>query len=102
MRPVFNVIEHVTGDRTHTNYAADHGGSNYHEHVAFKTKEEMMKAKELLESKGYRVTSTYRDDLGSYHSQGLALDVAPPLDMPYDKKSEAEWSRGVRQLLGIK
>jgi hypothetical protein len=102
MRPVFNVIEHVTGDRTHPNYAEDHGGSNYHEHIAFKSEQEMLRAKELLESKGYRVTSTYRDDLGSYHNQGLALDVAPPHDMPYDKESEAKWSRGIRQLLGIK
>lgn len=102
MRPIFaGVIEHVTGDRSHPNYAADHGGANYHEHVAFSTVEEALKAKELLESKGYRVTSHVRKGDPGYHGTGQALDIAPPKDLPYDKVSEAEWSKGVRKLLGI-
>lgn len=102
MRPVVaGIIEHVTGDRSHPNYAEDHGGANYHEHVAFSTVEEALKAKELLESKGYRVTSHFRKGDPGYHGTGQALDIAPPKDLPYDKISEAEWSKGVRKLLGI-
>lgn len=102
MRPIFaNVIEYVTGERSHPNYAADHGGANYHEHVAFSSREEALKAKELLEEKGYRVTSHVRKGDPGYHGTGQALDIAPPKDLPYDKVSEAEWSKGVRKLLGI-
>lgn len=102
MRPIFaGIIEHVTGDRSHPNYAEDHGGDNYHEHVAFSTREEALAAKELLESKGYRVTSHFRKGDPGYHGTGQALDIAPPKDLPYDKISEAEWSKGVRKLLGI-
>jgi len=95
------IIEHITGDRSHPNYAADHGGGNYHEHVAFSSPEEALAAKELLEEKGYRVTSDFRENDPGYHGTRQALDIAPPQDLPYDKISEAEWSKGVRQLLGI-
>ncbi len=96
----FRVVEHVTGDRTHPNYAEDHGGRNYHEHIAFQTKAQRDEAIKLYKSLGYRVTSVDRND-GGYHGAGLAIDVAPPLDLPMDKMSEAQWSRQARAVIGL-
>jgi len=101
-RGKFKVIEHVTGDKTHPNYAADHDGHRYHEHFAFETVEMRKQAAALYRSLGYRVTSELRPyDKGSYHSLGLAIDVAPPLSLPYDDKVEAEWSRRARAVIGM-
>ena len=37
----FNVIEYITGDPSHANYKYDHGTvKNYHDHIAFATKED--------------------------------------------------------------
>ena len=33
------IVEYSTGDRSHSGYASDHGGSNYHEHLAFSSTE---------------------------------------------------------------
>lgn len=101
-RGKFKVVEHVTGDKTHPNYAADHDGQAYHEHFAFETPEMRKQAAALYRSLGYRVTSELRpDDKDSLHSRGLAIDVAPPLSLPYDDKAEAEWSRRARAVIGM-
>lgn len=97
----FRVIEHITGDRTSSHYRSDHGGSNYHEHIAFKTQAERDQAISLYKSLGYRVTSIDRPGDSGYHGAGLAIDVAPPLDLPTDKISEAEWSRKARSVIGL-
>lgn len=100
-REKFRVIEHVTGDRTHKNYASDHGGQNYHEHIAFQTKAERDRAIKLYKSLGYRVTSIDRLGDPGYHGKGLAIDVSPPLDLPYDQVSEAQWSKQARAVIGL-
>ena len=59
-------------------------------------------AKILFERNGYRVTSYLRpNDTGSAHSRGVAIDVAPPLDLPYTDEAEAEWSARANALIGF-
>ena len=99
-----DVIEYITGDRTHPNYQADHGGWNKHEHIAFRTRAALEKAKAELVQRGYRISSERggKHAKDSFHYQGLAIDVAPPMDLPWDKESERRWSDGVRRIVGIK
>ena len=97
-------VEYLTGDRSSSGYRADHGGSNYHEHIAYKTAQEARAAAELLNKAGIRTTELKgvnpvgRHASGSYHYSGQAFDV-PAAQVPVGQ--EQALSRRVRQILGI-
>lgn len=92
------IVEYLTGDRSHPGYRADHGGGNYHEHVAFKTAEQMRAAMEALKASGVKIGSTTggRHAAGSYHYSGQAFDV-PASQVPVGQ--EQALSRRVREVL---
>ena len=102
-----DVIQYVTGDQTYgtkTNqfyYADDHGGDKYHDHMAFRSKAALEKAKADLIRQGYRISSEYRHGDPGWHGKGLAIDVPAPWSLKRDKQSEREWSSGVRRIVGI-
>lgn len=107
MSPVaqFRVIEHLSGDWSHSSYRADHGGSNYHEHLTFPTPDEARAAAEKLNAAGIRTTEL-KDvnpvgghSQNSYHYTGQAFDV-PADQVPVGE--EQMLSLRVRQILGIK
>jgi hypothetical protein len=98
MRGKFNVIEHLSGDTSRPEYRADHGGNNYHEHLAFKTQAERNAAIQKLQAAGIQVGSVDRPGDPGYHGKGLAIDV-PASQVARGK--EQELSRRVRQVLGI-
>lgn len=78
-----------------------HGGDNMHVHYEFATQEEALAAKQLFESKGFRISSYMRpNDLDSAHSKGFAIDVAPPLSLPTNEKAELEWIQSVNAVIG--
>lgn len=110
----YKVVQYVSGDpairgKTDGRIVYDngdgprgHGGKNYHNHYEFATQEQAAAAKALFERNGYRVTSYLRpNDTGSAHSRGVAIDVAPPLDLPYTDEAEAEWSARANALIGF-
>jgi hypothetical protein len=70
-------IEYVTGDETHKGYAADHGGGNYHDHVAFKDEKTRKAAQEYLKKMGWEIGSTTggKHASNSYHYSGQAFDI---------------------------
>jgi len=74
---VNEAIEYVTGDETSKRYSPDHGGNNYHDHVAFKDEKERLRAQEYMTKKGWEIGSTtggkHADD--SYHYKGQAFDI---------------------------
>jgi len=102
MRP--RVVEYLTGDRSHPRFRADHGGSNYHEHIAYGTRAETLLAARKLESAGIKVTQLKgqspvgKHSTNSYHYDGLAFDV-PADQVPVGQ--EQDLSRRVRAILGI-
>ena len=98
MRGKFRVTEHLSGDSTHSSYRADHGGKNYHDHLAFATKAERNAAIQKLQAAGIQVGSIDRPGDPGNHGKGLAIDV-PADQVPVGK--EKELSRRVRQVLGI-
>jgi hypothetical protein len=104
MRGKFRVIEHLSGDKSHGSYRADHGGGNYHEHLAFSTPEEAKAAAAKLRAAGIKITelkgetSVGTHSKNSYHYSGMAFDV-PADQVPPGK--EQELSRRVRSILGI-
>ena len=104
MRGKFRVIEHLSGDKSHGSYRADHGGANYHEHLAFSTPEEAKAAAAKLRAAGIKITelkgetSVGTHSKNSYHYSGMAFDV-PADQVPPGK--EQELSRRVRSILGI-
>jgi hypothetical protein len=71
------IIEYITGDRKHPAYRSDHGGGNYHDHLAFKSKAERDKAINHLQKKGWYVGSKNdgRHASGSYHYSDQAFDI---------------------------
>ena len=111
---MYKVVQYVSGDpairgKTDGRIVYDngdgprgHGGKNYHNHYEFATQEQAAAAKLLFEQNGYRVTSYLRpNDTGSAHSRGVAIDVAPPPDLPYTDEAEAEWSARANALIGF-
>ena len=98
MRGKFRVIEHLSGDTTHASYRPDHGGNNYHEHIAFATQAESNAAIEKLTAAGIKVGSVDRPGDPGYHGKGLAIDV-PASQVPVGQ--EKNLSRRVRSILGI-
>jgi len=98
----FKPIEYLTGDRSHAGYRDDHGGENYHEHLAFSTPEEARAAASLLNQAGIKTTELKGVNAvgghspNSYHYSGQAFDV-PAAQVPRGK--EQELSRRVRAIL---
>ena len=103
----YNIIQYITGDTTQSaNYKADHGGSEYHEHVAFKTKEDKERAKAALRAAGFHVGSEFRSGDPGYHGLNLAIDVPfypnqSNLGYTDDVGGERKFSSDVRRILGI-
>lgn len=94
------VIEYLTGDKDHSGYRDDHGGSNYHEHLAFKTKEQRDAAMAKLKAHGIQIGSVNdgKHAPNSYHYSDLAFDV-PAAQVPVGQ--EQALSRKVRAILGM-
>ena len=93
-------IEYLTGDPDHAGYRDDHAGSNYHEHLAFATKEQRDAAMAKLRAHGIEIGSINdsKHAPGSYHYQDLAFDV-PAHQVPVGQ--EQALSRRVRAILGF-
>jgi len=92
------VIEYLTGDRSHSRYDPSHGGSNYHEHLAFGSKAERDGAMQLLKSKGIQIGSVNGGNHAekSFHYSDQAFDV-PAAQVPVGQ--EQELSLKVREIL---
>jgi hypothetical protein len=102
---LFNAIEYITGDRSHPNYRADHGGTNYHEHMAFRTSAKKEAAKRTLINAGFVTGSEYRPGDPGYHGIGLALDVpfyGQRRRYSDNKVGEEKFSADVRAVLGLR
>ena len=71
------VIEYITGDKSSRNYRADHGGGNYHDHIAFDSKGTRDAAAAWLRKKGWKIGSMNdgRHADGSYHYSDKAFDI---------------------------
>jgi len=93
-----SIIERLTGDPSSPYYRADHGGMNYHEHLAFATKMQRDAAVKALESQGIQIGSMNdgRHAPGSYHYSDQAFDV-PASQVPVGQ--EVELSRRVMSIL---
>jgi len=74
---LFNAIQYLTGDKSHSNYELKGHGltSNYHDHIAFSTIADKEKAKKALRSAGIKIGSEYRPGDPGYHGLNLAIDV---------------------------
>lgn len=94
------VIEYLTGDPGHAGYRDDHGGGNYHEHLAFETRAQRDAAMQKLKAAGIQIGSVNdgKHSPNSYHYRDLAFDV-PAAQVPVGQ--ERELSRRVRSILGI-
>ncbi|AFK66487.1 hypothetical protein SYPG_00037 [Synechococcus phage S-CBP3] len=98
------VVEYLTGDRNHPNFRHDHGGSNYHEHIAYASPEEARAAASILNAAGIKTTELKgvnpvgQHSRDSYHYYGQAFDV-PASQVPVGQ--EQQLSITVRRLLGI-
>ncbi len=103
----FNVVEYITGDPNTTVGRFDKSGhgteENYHDHIAFKTKEDKERAKSALRAAGIQIGSEYRQT-GGYHSQGLAIDIPGIQWKGTGKIGQREYSGSskVRRVLGLK
>ena len=78
------VLQYLTGDKSSPGYRKDHGGSNYHDHLQFATREAAVAAYEKLTKAGIKVTELKgygagvtgpHSGPGSAHYSGTALDV---------------------------
>tara|TARA_R110000868_G_scaffold298903_2_gene559071 strand:- start:6453 stop:9152 length:2700 start_codon:yes stop_codon:yes gene_type:complete len=93
---------YITGDPSSPNYASDHGGSNYHDHLSFKDRATAEKAYKFFQSKGFKVTEFKGYDKvgvhgqGSLHYSGLAFDI-PGSQVPVGQ--ETKMSARVRSAL---
>jgi muramidase (phage lysozyme) len=100
------IVEYITGDRSHSGYASDHGGSNYHEHLAFSSTEKRDSAMKYLKSKGITIGSMNdgKHADASYHYTDQAFDIPlyPNIQnfgISDNRKGEEKFSAKVRQLL---
>jgi hypothetical protein len=104
------VIEYLTGDRSHGGFRDDHGGANYHEHIAFATTAQRDLAISMLEAQGIRIGSVEdgKHSATSYHYKsaspdgGLAVDIPMPHELDWTPQAEREWSQRIRNILGIR
>ena len=92
------VIEYLTGDRSSPGYRADHGGSNYHEHIAFASRQIRDNVIAMLRKSGIVIGSTDggRHAPNSYHYSGQAVDI-PGAQVPVGQ--EDALARRVRSLI---
>lgn len=92
------VIEYLTGDRSSPGYRADHGGSNYHEHIAFASRQIRDNVIAMLRKNGIVIGSTDggRHAPNSYHYSGQAVDI-PGAQVPVGQ--EDALARRVRSLI---
>jgi hypothetical protein len=81
------VVEYLTGDRSSPGYRADHGGSNYHEHIAFASRKIRDNVIAMLQRNGIQIGSTDGGShaAGSYHYSGQAVDI-PASQVPVGKE----------------
>jgi len=88
------IIEYLTGDRTHKRYRADHAAGNYHDHVAFDSKQTRDAAIKWLRGKGWVVGSinTGKHTEGSYHYSDQAFDI--PFYPNQSKKGVTDDAKG--------
>lgn len=107
-RGKFRVMQYVSGDpaiagirsRSVIYDPAGHGGDAYHNHYEFATQAEAEQAAALFRAHGFRVTSTHRPGDPGAHGKKLAIDVAPPVNLPRNPRAEAEWSAKANRLIG--
>ena len=90
------VIEYLTGDKSSPGYRADHGGANYHEHIAFASRAIRDDVVKMLRQNGIQVGSLDRPGDRGYHGSGQALDV-PASQVPVGQ--EDALARRVRALV---
>ena len=90
------VIQYITGDRTHKRYAADHGGLNYHDHVAFDSQATRDSAMKWLRSRGWTIGSinTGKHANDSYHYSNQAFDIPFYDGGNYRKKGVTDDAKG--------
>lgn len=96
----FKVLEYLTGDKSSSGYRQDHGGGNYHDHIAFGSQAERDSAAQMLRNNGIQIGSMNdgRHAPGSYHYSNQAFDV-PGAQVPVGQ--EPALSQRVRAILGI-
>jgi hypothetical protein len=98
------MTQYITGDPSSPYYKADHGGSNYHEHLAFASRALAEAAYQQLTKAGVQVTEfkgrspVGRHTPGSAHYSGLAFDV-PGAQVPVGQ--ERQLTAKVQSILGI-
>jgi hypothetical protein len=98
------IAQYITGDPSSPFYRSDHGGGNYHEHLAFVSRQAAEEAYKKLTSAGIQVTEfkgksrVGRHTPGSAHYEGLAFDV-PGAQVPVGR--ERELTARVQSTLGI-
>jgi hypothetical protein len=90
------VVEYLTGDKSSPGYRADHGGANYHEHIAFASRAIRDDVVKMLRQNGIQVGSLDRPGDPGYHGSGQALDV-PAAQVPVGQ--EDALARRVRALV---
>jgi hypothetical protein len=103
---LFNAIEYITGDRTHSNFELSGHGltSNYHDHIAFRSIADKEKAKRALRAQGITIGSELRPGDKGYHGVNLAIDVPGHQWGGSGSRGSKEFagSKKVRQILGLK
>lgn len=81
------IKEYLTGDKSSPGYRRDHGGGNYHEHIAFANKALRDVAMAALKAQGVRIGSVNdgRHAKNSYHYSDQAFDV-PAAQVPVGRE----------------
>jgi hypothetical protein len=103
---LFNAIEYITGDRTHSNFELSGHGlrSNYHDHIAFRTIADKERAKNALRNAGIQIGSELRPGDRGYHGANLAIDIPGAQWGGSGAIGQKEFggSKKVRAVLGLK
>ena len=74
---LLKIIEYLTGDRSSAAYRSDHAGRNYHDHLAFDSKESRNYAIKFLRGRGWTIGSMNdgKHAKNSYHYVDQAFDI---------------------------
>ena len=74
---LLKIIEYLTGDRSSAAYRSDHAGQNYHDHLAFDSKESRNYAIQFLRGRGWTIGSMNdgKHAKNSYHYVDQAFDI---------------------------